>query len=139
MNGSWGKNHNARRHGMKFFFCKHCGNLVGLIDNKGVPLICCGEKMAELIPNAAEASAEKHLPVVDRVDDGISVGVGSVAHPMLDAHHIVFVYVETRRGGQRKNLAPGEEPLLTFRFADDEPVAVYAYCNLHGLWKTVIR
>jgi len=120
----------------KFFICKHCGNLIGLIDNKGVPLVCCGEKMAELIPNTVEASAEKHLPTVTVTDDGIAVAVGSAPHPMLEEHHIAFVYVETERGGQRKCLNAGEEPTLTFLFADDKPEAVYAYCNLHGLWKT---
>ena len=122
----------------KFFICKHCGNLIGLIDNKNVPLICCGEKMAEIVPNTVEASVEKHLPAITKLDDGISVQVGSVPHPMLEAHHISFVYVETEHGGQRKCLQVEAEPKLEFRFADDKPVAVYAYCNLHGLWKTEI-
>jgi len=122
----------------KFFICKHCGNLIGLIDNKNVPLICCGEKMAEIVPNTVEASVEKHLPAITKLDDGISVQVGSVPHPMLEAHHISFVYVETEHGGQRKCLQVETEPKLEFRFADDKPVAVYAYCNLHGLWKTEI-
>jgi len=124
------------RGNQKFFICKHCGNMVGLIDNKGVPMVCCGEEMTELVPNTVEASAEKHLPDVTVSDDIISVQVGSVPHPMEEVHHIDFMYVETQRGGQRKCLKVGEEPKLTFRFADDKPVAVYAYCNLHGLWKT---
>jgi len=124
---------------MKFFICKHCGNMAGLIENKGVPMVCCGERMAELIPNTVEASVEKHLPAVTVSGDSVSVRVGSAPHPMEDAHHIAFVYVETERGGQRKNLRPGESPALTFRFADDKPLAVYAYCNLHGLWKTEIK
>jgi len=124
---------------MRFFICKHCGNLIGLIDNKGVPVVCCGETMAELVPNTVEASMEKHLPVVTAAGDSISVKVGSAAHPMLEEHHIAFVYVETARGGQRKALKAGEAPALTFAFADDTPVAVYAYCNLHGLWKTEIN
>ncbi len=122
----------------KFFKCSHCGNLTGLIDNKGVPMFCCGEKMTELVPNTAEASTEKHLPVVETTENGIAVSVGSVSHPMEDAHHIAFLYAETERGGQRKCLKPGEEPKLSFSFSDDKPVAVYAYCNLHGLWKTEI-
>jgi len=123
----------------KFFICKHCGNLVGLIYNKGVPMMCCGEKMAELVPNTAEASTEKHLPVLNLSQSSIDIQIGSVPHPMEDAHHIAFVYVETERGGQRKLLKIGEEPKLTFHFADDRPVSVYAYCNLHGLWKTEIK
>lgn len=122
----------------KFYICKHCGNLIGLIDNKGVPLMCCGEKMAELVPNTAEAATEKHLPAVTSSGSGIEVQVGSVAHPMEDAHHISFVYVETENGGQRKCLNAGDEPKLSFSFVNDKPIAVYAYCNLHGLWKTDI-
>ena len=124
---------------MKFFICKHCGSLVGLIENRGVPMVCCGEKMAELVPNTAEASVEKHLPAVTVAGGSIAVNVGSAPHPMLEEHRIVFVYVETVRGGQRKALKPGEAPALTFALADDTPLAVYAYCNLHGLWKTEIN
>ncbi|MCL2135188.1 MAG: desulfoferrodoxin [Candidatus Bathyarchaeota archaeon] len=120
----------------KFFICKHCGNLVELIDDKGVSLVCCGEKMSELIPNTVDASMEKHLPVVVVSDDRLHVEVGSVLHPMQEEHYIPFVYVETEHGGQRKYLKPGEEPKLTFSFSNDKAIAVYAYCNLHGLWKT---
>ena len=123
----------------KFFICKHCGNLIGLIENKGVPTVCCGEKMTELVPNTVEASVEKHLPVVMVSGDCISVQVGSVPHPMEDAHHITFVYVETQRGGQRKCLKLGDEAKLTFAFSDDKPVAVFSYCNIHGLWETEIE
>ena len=123
----------------KFFICKHCGNLIGLIDNKGVPMVCCGEKMTELVPNTVEASVEKHLPVVTAVDEGFRVQIGGAPHPMEEAHHIAFVYVETVRGGQRKCLKVGEEPTAAFSFSDDSPVAVYAYCNIHGLWKTEVK
>jgi superoxide reductase len=121
---------------IKFFICKHCGNMTGLINNKGAPIMCCGEKMTELVPNTVEASTEKHLPVVTSSGGGISVAVGSVPHPMEGGHNIAFVYVETEQGGQRKCLKSGEEPKLEFCFAGDKPLAVYAYCNLHGLWKT---
>ena len=123
----------------KFYICKHCGNMIGLIVNKGAPLVCCGEKMTELVPNTVEASMEKHLPVATVSGDSVSVQVGSVFHPMEEAHNISFVYVETERGGQRKCLKAGEEPKVTFSFSDDKPVAAYAYCNLHGLWKTEIK
>ena len=122
----------------KFFVCKHCGNMVGFIDDKGVPLVCCGEEMTELVSNTVEASVEKHLPAVSVSGGSISVQVGSTAHPMESGHHIAFVYVETERGGQRKCLKVGEEPKLTFSVVDDKPIAVYAYCNLHGMWKTEI-
>jgi len=120
----------------KFFKCKNCGNMVGVIEDKRIPIVCCGLYMSELIPNTAEASKEKHLPAVTVSDSGLNVVVGSEPHPMEDAHHIGFVYVQTERGGQRKALKTGEEPKLSFSFTDDKPVAVYAYCNLHGLWKT---
>jgi superoxide reductase len=122
----------------KFFLCKRCGNMVGLIKNNGAPLICCGEAMSELVPNTVEASKEKHLPAVTVSGDAVSVQVGSVLHPMEAEHLISFIYLETSRGGQRKSLSTGEEPKQTFMLSDDKPVAVYAYCNLHGLWKTEI-
>lgn len=122
----------------RFFRCAHCGNMVGLIDDNGVPLVCCGDEMEELIPNTTEASTEKHLPAVTVSGNSISVQIGSVPHPMEDAHHIAFVYVETECGGQRKLLKVNAAPSAAFSFTDDKPVAVYAYCNLHGLWKTDI-
>ena len=123
----------------KFFVCKHCGNMIGLIKDQGVPVTCCGEKMTELIPNTVDAAFEKHLPDITVSGDNLIVQIGSTPHPMEEKHHICFVYVETKRGGQRKNFQIGEEPKLTFTFVDDEPIAVYAYCNLHGLWKTEIK
>ncbi|WP_010244373.1 desulfoferrodoxin family protein [Acetivibrio cellulolyticus] len=123
----------------KFFVCKHCGNLIGMIENKGVPMICCGEKMNELIPNTVEASVEKHLPVISAIGNKIEVAIGSISHPMEEAHHIDFVYVETECGGQRKCLKIGDTPRAVFSFEEDKPIAVYAYCNLHGLWKTEIK
>jgi len=122
----------------KFFKCQHCGNMVGLISEKGAPLKCCGEDMAELVPNTTEASTEKHLPAITVSGDSLNVQVGSVPHPMEKDHHISFVFVETECGGQRKALKIGAEPKLTYLLANDKPVAVYAYCNLHGLWKTDI-
>jgi len=123
----------------KFYICGKCGNLAGLIKSKGVPMMCCGQKMDELVPNTVEASVEKHLPAVTVSGDSISVQVGSAAHPMENEHNISFVYVETEKGGQRKGLKAGDEPKLTFNFSDDKPLAVFAYCNLHGLWKTDVK
>ena len=123
----------------KFYYCRRCGNMVGFIHKSDVPMICCGERLLELVPNKVEASTEKHLPAVTVSGGNIEVQIGSTLHPMEKEHHIVFVYVETERGGQRKNLNVGEDAKLTFCFSDDKPVAVYAYCNLHGLWKTEIK
>ena len=125
---------------MKFFICKHCGNMVGFIVNSGVPMICCGEKLTELVPNTVEASTEKHLPAVTVSGNTINVQIGSTLHPMTNEHYITFVYIETKNGGQRKSLKIGKDPKVSFDItADDSPVAVYAYCNLHGLWKTEIK
>jgi len=120
----------------KFLICKHCGNIVVAVVNKGGQVSCCGENMSELVPNTVDASKEKHLPVITANGNGITVAVGGVDHPMEEAHHIGFVYVQTERGGQRKALNVGEKPSLAFSFTDDKPIAAYAYCNLHGLWKT---
>ena len=123
----------------KFYICEQCGNMIGLIKDGGVPMMCCGEEMTELAANTAEASVEKHLPDVSVSGGTANVQVGSTPHPMEEGHHIAFIYVETERGGQRKCLKTGEAPKLSFCFADDKPVAVYAYCNLHGMWKTAIE
>lgn len=119
----------------KFFICKHCGNIIGMIENKGVPVVCCGEKMTELVPNTTDAAGEKHVPVIKVDGNIVTVNVGAVEHPMTDAHYIQWIYLATKKGGQRKNLLPGEKPEATFALHDDEVVAAYAYCNLHGLWK----
>ena len=123
----------------KFFCCKRCGNIVVFIKNSGVPMICCGEKLTELEPNTVEASVEKHLPVATVTGESINVQVGSAPHPMEEGHHIAFIYVKTEKGGQRKALNAGQEAKVSFCFTDDKPLAVYAYCNLHGLWKTEIK
>ena len=119
----------------RFYLCEHCGNIVGMIHDAGAALRCCGEKMKQLTPNT-DADAEKHTPVV-RVDDNtVTVNVGSAAHPMTEEHSITWVYLQTDRGGQRKCLKPGGAPVVRFALLEEKPVAVYAYCNLHGMWKT---
>ena len=122
----------------KFFICEHCGNIIGVIHDAGVPMMCCGQKMTQLIPGTVEASVEKHLPVITVDGDKVKVEIGSVAHPMAEEHSILWVYLQTDKGGQRKNLEVGEAPAVEFSLCDEKPVAVYAYCNLHGLWKTEV-
>lgn len=122
---------------VKFFKCNHCGNIIEKIYDSGVPVVCCGENMQELIPNTSDGAGEKHVPVVKVEGDNVSVEVGSVLHPMVEEHFIQWIYVETLRGGIRKNLLPGEQPVASFKLSEgDELVAVYEYCNLHGLWRT---
>lgn len=118
----------------RFFVCSHCGNLVSVVRDAKVPMMCCGEKMKELLPNTVEASGEKHVPVAKFENGVVSVNVGSVDHPMVPEHFIEWVYVETDKGGQLKYLSSGEAPNVSFLVGDEKPVAVYAYCNLHGLW-----
>lgn len=121
----------------KFYKCPHCGNvIVKLIDSK-VPVVCCGEKMVELTPNTVDASSEKHVPKITILDDkNIKVEVGSVAHPMTSEHYIAFIYVETDKGGIHVNLEDKPEAIIAI--GEATAVAVYEYCNLHGLWMTEI-
>ena len=121
---------------MKFFICKGCGKIIGMIRPSKCPTKCCGEPMEEMIPNTTDAAQEKHVPVIDVNGRDVTVTVGSTAHPMLDEHHIMWIALETKQGAQRKELLPGKEPCAAFALAqDDEVVAAYEYCNLHGLWK----
>ena len=121
----------------KYYICEKCGNIHEVVNDSGVNPVCCGQKMTVLEAGVVEASHEKHIPVVSREGSVITVTVGSVIHPMSDEHSIEWVYLATDKGAERKHLAPGEEPIVRFALADGEtPVAVYAYFNLHGLWKT---
>ena len=121
---------------VKYYICRHCGNLVEMVEDAGVNPVCCGEDMEELVPNTVEASGEKHIPSVSVLGNVVAVNVGSVDHPMLDEHWIEWVELVTENGSQRKYLKPGSAPKVIFHLGEDQPVAVYAYCNLHGLWKT---
>lgn len=122
----------------KFYICEKCGNIVGKIHDSGVSLVCCGQKMTKLEAGVVEASREKHIPELSVNGNVVEVVVGSVLHPMTEEHNISWVYLETDKGGQRKNLNPGDEPKVSFALTDEKPIAVYAYCNLHGLWKAEI-
>ena len=121
---------------MKFYRCKHCGNIVAYIHDSGVRVRCCGEEMEEILPNTTDAAGEKHVPVIRTEGQTVTVEVGSVEHPMLDAHYIEWIAIETKKCVYRKNLQPGDAPEADFVIeAGDEYVAAYDYCNLHGLWK----
>ncbi len=121
---------------VRYLFCKHCHNLVQVVNDAGVPIVCCGEPMMELIPNSTDAAGEKHVPIVQRDGNRIHVDVGSTAHPMAEEHHIAWVALVTRQGVQLRYLPHDHAPKTCFSLCDgDEPVEVLAYCNLHGLWK----
>ena len=121
---------------MKFYRCEHCGNIITFVHSAGVPVMCCGQKMTELVPGTTDGAVEKHVPVVEVQGSTVQVKVGSVEHPMLPEHFIQFIAIETKQGSQIKYLQPGEKPQASFVLADgDQMVAAYEYCNLHGLWK----
>ena len=121
---------------MRFFRCKHCGKIIAIVNDRPVPTICCGEAMEEIVANTEEAAYEKHIPVVKVEGNIVRVEVGSVLHPMLEAHYIEWIALETKNGNQRKVLKPGDAPVAEFALIPgDEVVACYEYCNLHGLWK----
>lgn len=121
---------------MKFFVCEHCGNMIEMIKDSGVSVMCCGQKMKELIPGTTDAAVEKHVPVVTVDGSKVTVVVGEVEHPMLDEHYIEWIVIETTTGAQKKVLKPGQAPKAEFVLAEGEAlVATYAYCNLHGLWQ----
>ena len=121
---------------MKFYRCELCGQIVAIVKKTASPLVCCGKPMTELLPNTTEAANEKHIPVYEVKDNKVTVAVGSVAHPMLAEHYIEWISLKTKFGNQRKELTPNQEPKVCFSMCDGDSVeAVYAYCNLHGLWK----
>lgn len=120
---------------IEFYRCSHCGNIAVKLVDSGVPLVCCGEKMEPLVPGSTDAAVEKHVPAV--VVDGakVEVRVGSVEHPMTPEHYIQFICLLTKKGYQVAPLSPEDAPAASFTLAEgDAPVAVYEYCNLHGLW-----
>ena len=121
---------------MKFYRCSHCGQIIAIVKGTGVPVICCGEPMQEIVAGTTDAAVEKHVPVFEVKGDTVSVKVGSVEHPMLAEHYIEWIALKTKQGNQRKALNPGDKPEACFRICEgDEVEAVYAYCNLHSLWK----
>ena len=120
----------------RFFICEHCGNMIAAVKLPGCPIMCCGQKMKELIPGTSDGAHEKHVPVFTVENNIVTVTVGAVEHPMLDAHYIEWISIQTKFGNQRKALKPGDAPKACFALCEgDEVEAVYAYCNLHSLWK----
>lgn len=121
---------------MKFYICKHCGNIVTKLTSANVPLKCCGENMQLLEAGVTDAAVEKHVPAVTVEGSLVKVSVGSVAHPMTAEHYIPWVVLETERGASIQWLNPEDAPEAVFALSEGQtPKAVYAYCNLHGLWK----
>ncbi len=123
----------------KFFRCPVCGNIIAKVKSSGVPVMCCGKPMEEIIASSTDASVEKHTPVVEVNGNKVLVKVGSVEHPMTEEHYIEWISLQTKFGNQRKALTPNSKPEVCFSICDGDSVeVVYAYCNLHSLWKTTL-
>jgi len=128
----------------KFYVCPLCGNIVVKVKDGGVTPHCCGQEMDELFPKTTEEYSDKHLPIVECVDDcTLQVRIGSIPHPMTKEHHIEFIYVETLHGGQLRYLSSDgkctKDAVAEFCNCKDPVVAVYEYCNIHGLWKVNVN
>ncbi len=121
----------------RFYICKHCKNIVGLIHGKGENLYCCEDEMTHLEPH--EEMDGKHGPKVTVNENAVTVDVGHIPHPMTSEHRISWIYLQTDRGGHRKCLEDENDPGATFLLCDEKPRSAYAYCNMHGLWKTDIK
>lgn len=121
---------------MIFYRCSVCGQIVAIVKGTGVPIICCGKPMVRIEAGTTDASVEKHVPVYEVSGNIVTVTVGSVEHPMIPEHYIEWIALKTKAGNQRKALKPGDAPKACFTICEgDEVEAVYAYCNLHSLWK----
>ncbi len=122
---------------MKIFRCKHCGNVITKLSDKNIDVLCCGEVMEELIANTVDASLEKHIPVVKINGNEISVQVGEIMHPMSEDHYIEFIVIETENGICVRKLKVSDNPEVN-SYINSKVLNVYAYCNLHGLWKNIV-
>lgn len=120
----------------QLYKCPVCGNIVEVTHASGGQLVCCGKPMELLVENSVEASTEKHIPVIEKLEGEVIVTVGSVAHPMLEEHHIEWIELITENRVYRKYLKAGDEPKATFKICTSvKTFTVREYCNLHGLWK----
>ncbi len=119
-----------------FYICEHCGNIIAKVRDSGVPVMCCGQPMTRIVPGTSDGAHEKHVPVYTVENNIVTVTVGAVEHPMTQAHYIEWISLQTNAGNQRKLLKPGDAPKACFALCEGETVeAVFAYCNLHSLWK----
>ncbi len=122
---------------MNFYRCAKCGQIVAMVEKKRCPVMCCGAPMELIVPGTTDASVEKHVPVCEVKDGIVNVTVGSVEHPMIEAHYIEWIAIRTTFGNQFKELKPGDAPKAQFALLPgEELVEAYAYCNLHSLWKS---
>lgn len=121
---------------MVFYRCSVCGQIVAIVKKTGASVVCCGKPMELIDPNTTDAAGEKHVPVWTVEGNKVLVTVGETEHPMADEHYIEWISLKTKHGNQRKALNPGDAPKVCFSICDgDEVEDVFAYCNLHSLWR----
>ncbi len=119
----------------KFYCCEHCGNFFGVIQDSGVNPVCCGSQMTNVVPQTGGAGKAKHLPIIERNSTKVVVTVGEPPHPMDEKHYIQWICVVQNDKTQRIALEPGMAPQVSLLVdSPKDPVTVYEYCNLHGLW-----
>lgn len=121
---------------IRFFICNHCGNIIAMVKDSGISIQCCSEEMEEIIPGTSDGAQEKHVPVYNVNGETVTVSVGAVEHPMTSEHYIEWVCVESEEGLQFKKLNSDASPRVSFSLSKGDKVkTVYAFCNLHSLWK----
>lgn len=121
-----------------FYRCAKCGNIVAVVEKGTCVPQCCGEPMQELVAGAVDAAVEKHVPAVTRANGKICVQVGSVEHPMTEAHYIAWIALASAKRLEIRYLDPTDKPVAEFACDGAEDVTIYDYCNLHGLWKAEV-
>ncbi|HUW20739.1 MAG TPA: desulfoferrodoxin [Sedimentisphaerales bacterium] len=119
---------------LEVYKCTACGNIVEVLHGGAGDLVCCGEPMKGMTENTVDAAREKHVPVIEKVDGGFKVKVGSVAHPMEEKHYIEWIELLANGKAYRRFLEPGMKPEAVFD-VQAKSVSAREYCNLHGLWK----
>lgn len=119
---------------LEVYKCEVCGNIVEVLHAGPGQLVCCGQPMVCMKENTVDAAKEKHVPVIEKIDGGVKVKVGSVAHPMEEKHYIEWIEIIADGKTYRQFLKPGETPEATFMVTAND-ITAREYCNLHGLWK----
>ena len=122
---------------IKYFKCPICGNVIEVVNGDVSRVRCCGSELTELVANTVDAAVEKHVPVYEVEENEIVVKVGDVIHPMEEKHYITFITLVTEDRVIRKDLKPGDEPVVRFPYIQGSKI--YEYCNLHGLWKNDVK
>jgi len=120
---------------MEIYKCEKCGNIVEMVHGGPGELVCCGVPMKKMTENTVDAATEKHVPVVEEIEEGIRVKVGSIPHPMTDQHYIEWIEVKNGPWVNRKHLTPEDKPEAEFYVKMQDGLEVREYCNIHGLWK----